>query len=318
MKLVLFPIFYPRAAVVLAALVFYLFFMSSAKAIELKHNSIIESSVITLGDVFYDLPHSADKVLGPAPRPGSDMTLNARTLLRIAMAMKLDWRPSSGADYITLQRAATLISKDDIRKELSAAIKDSGYTGDFELDIPAQAAEIILPVDQAATFEMDTVTIDPKTDRFHTTLYAPSKANPLQTMRVAGAIHQVAKVPVLTSTMRNGTIIKASDIEMLTLRSRDLSADMILDADALVGTTPRRMILNGKPVTDNDIQAPQIVTRGQTVTMIFSNGTLQLTAQGKAMESGAKGDAIRVVNANSSRSVQAIVSGEKEVTIQSF
>ncbi len=54
-------------------------FAQSASAVSLKYNTLVEDNVITLGDVFTGLDRKADKVLGPAPRPGQDMTLNART-----------------------------------------------------------------------------------------------------------------------------------------------------------------------------------------------------------------------------------------------
>lgn len=318
MKKLLFPIFYPRFAAFVVALAIFLYLSGAAGAVELKRNSIIEGSVITLGDIFYDLPRNADKVLGPAPRPGSEMVLNARTLLRVATAMDVEWRPSSGADHIVLQRSATIIGKDQIEPALSAAIKEAGYAGDFDLALPVQTTEIILPSSQPATFELSDITLDAKNGRFSALVSAPSLSDPIQTLRLSGAIHQVTQVPVLKNAMRNGSIIKASDIEYMKMRTSALNHDVILDSETLVGMTPRRMVVNAAPLTDNDISAPQVVQRGQSITMIFNNGTLELTAQGKALENGAKGDIIRVVNANSNRTIQATVSGEKEVRIRSF
>ena len=318
MKLLLFPIFYPRFAVFVVAIAFYVFFASQAKAVELKRNALIEGPVITLGDIFYDLPSNEDKVLGPAPRPGKDMILNARTLLRVAIALDLNWRPATSNEHIVLKRAATLISKDDIEKSLITDIRKDGYQGDFELDFPAQTSEIILPADQAAVFEIDGLSVDNQNERFTATIYAPTKEDPLQTLNISGAIYSVVKVPVLSQAMRNGSIIRENDLDYIAIRTKDLNHDVILKAENLIGMTPRRMALNGKPLTDNEIQAPQIVERGQTVTMIFNSGAIQLTAMGRALESGAKGDMIRVVNANSSRNVQAVISGEQEVQVQSF
>ena len=82
--------------------------------------------------------------------------------------------------------------------------------------------------------------------------------------------------------------------------------------------TPRRMVIEGKPIKLSEIEAPQIVRRGQNVTIIFKNGAMELTAMGKALENGSKGDLIRVVNANSSRTVAATITAEKEVRVQSF
>lgn len=318
MKLLLFPIFYPRLAVFVVAIAFYVFFASQAKAVELKSNALIEGPVITLGDIFYDLPNNAEKVLGPAPRPGKDMVLNARTLLRVAIALDLNWRPATSNEHIVLKRAATLISKDDIEKSLIADIRKDGYQGDFELEFPAQTSEIILPADQEARFEIDDLSVDTQSERFSATVYAPTKEDPLQTLNISGAIHSIVKVPVLRETMRNGSVISDSDLDYISVRTKDLNHDVILKAENLIGMTPRRMAFNGKPLTDTEIQAPQIVERGQTVTMIFNSGAIQLTAMGRALESGAKGDAIRVVNADSSRNVQAIISGEQEVYVQKF
>jgi flagella basal body P-ring formation protein FlgA len=68
------------------------FAMSLAKesfAANLRNIAVIEESVIRAGDVFEGLQYKADTILGPAPQPGKDIVLNARTLLRIAVALDL-------------------------------------------------------------------------------------------------------------------------------------------------------------------------------------------------------------------------------------
>jgi flagella basal body P-ring formation protein FlgA len=302
----------------IVALFLYLFIASSANAVDLKQNSIIEGSVITLGDIFYNLPHNEDKVLGPAPRPGADMVLNARTLLRIAIALDLPWRPASNAEHIVLERAATLISAEDIENELIDAIKTEGYNGEFELALPRSTTEMILPQDQSGAFEISDLQVDTQRDHFSAIISAPDANNPIQTMRVAGKMHPIVQVPVLSDTFRNGSIIRKRDITFQKHRAKSLNHDVILNADELVGMTPRRMLFNDKPIKLSEIEAPQIIKRGENVTMTFNNGAMILTAMGKAMENGSKGDLIRVVNASSSRTIMAMVTGQKQVKVQNF
>lgn len=318
MKKLLFPIFYPRFTVMAVALVVYLLLSNNANAVELRKNSIIEGSVITLGDIFYDLPSNEDKVLGPAPRPGSDMILNARTLLRIALALDLPWRPTNSADQIVIERAATLISAEEIENELIDAIKTQGYHGDFELTLPSASTEIILPQDLPPTFEISELEVDTQNDHYSAIITAPSKANAMHTMRVNGKMHKIIRVPVLKDTMRNGSIIRANDIAFQNHRAHNINHDVVLTADELIGMTPRRMVFTDKPIKLSEIEAPQIIHRGENITMIFKNGAMELTAMGKALENGSKGDLIRVVNTNSSRTLTAQVTAEKEVRIQSF
>jgi flagella basal body P-ring formation protein FlgA len=307
-----------RLSVILIAVILYLVLSNSAHAVHLRNNAVIEGNVITLGDIFHDLPANSDKVLGPAPRPGNDMVLNARTLSRIAVAMNLPWRPSSMAEQIVLQRAATVISKDRIEASLMRALRDTGLNGEYEVSFNGAQAQILLPHDYSPSFDITNLNIDPQTDRFEATISAPSANNALQTLNVSGTLHPIAHVPVLKHSMRSGMTIKASDIDYIPLRLSTLQHDILLDSSDLIGTTPRRMIVPGKPVRTTEIELPQIIRRGETITMVFKSGSLELTALGRALENGAKGDAIRVVNAASNRTVQAIVSAEKEVQVQSF
>jgi flagella basal body P-ring formation protein FlgA len=92
---------------------------------------------------------------------------------------------------------------------------------------------------------------------------------------------------------------------------------MVTEASSLIGQTPRHGINVMKPVILSDIQMPIIVKKGDLVTMVLKNNALSLTAQGKAMDNGAAGDAIHVMNSSSKQVVDAIVTGAQTVSIKS-
>jgi flagella basal body P-ring formation protein FlgA len=289
-------------------------------AIGLKRNSVVEGHTITLGDVFYGVPaDKADRVLGAAPQPGRDMVLNARTLMRIALALDLSWRPVSGADYAVIRRAATIIEQEQIELALQEALAQDITAGRYKLALsPGQTAQMTLPASSPASVEIKDFNPDMARGLFEATLVAPSKEAPLQEIRVSGTLRPVITVPVLKDTLRNGDVIGRNDIKMLEVYERSLNHDIVLDAESLVGMTPRRMLFPGQPVKDGDIEAPRIVKRGESVTMIFKSGGLNLTAKGKALENGAKGDVVRVVNTASSRNIEAIVTAPGEVSVDNL
>ncbi len=289
-----------------------------ASAINLKQNSVLSGNTITLGDVFYGLPHSADKVLGPAPRPGRDMVLNARTLMRIAMAMDLEWRPQSSTDYVVLSRAATVIERSAIETALKDALKDQGLNGLYNLVMPDEMAEIILPQGELANVSVSDMKLHKSQNRFEATLVAPSKDNPIYRSRVSGSIQNLVEIPVLKSAMRAGTIIGQHDIEMMPIPEKHLNTDFIVSANSLIGATPRRLITAGQSIKANEIESPKIVERGEYVTMIFNKGLLKLTARGKALQHGAKGDTIRIVNTSSNKTLEGVVTASKEVSVDTL
>lgn len=290
----------------------------NASAISLKHDSVISGNMIKLGDVFDGLPHSADKILGAAPRPGQDMILNARTLLRISLAMDLPWKPQSSADYVTLRRAATLVDRDTIESAIREKLSEKGLSGEYNIVIPPEKSEIILPASEPAQMEITSININRKNNWFEAKIVAPSQSNPIHRTRISGTYERLVDVPVLTEAMRAGMIIGRHDIEFIKMPERYLSSDMLIKAASLIGTTPRRMLTAGKPIKATEIQEPKIVERGEYVTVKFAHGPLQLTTRAKALENGARGDTIRVVNTNSNKTLEAIVTASKEVTVKTF
>ncbi len=288
---------------------------SFVHAMGLKENSVVSDNTIKLGDIFYGLPRDEDRVLGTAPRPGQDLTLNARTLLKIAVALDLPWRPSSNADFVTLRRDATVIEYDQIKESLYTALYDEGVYGDFEVSIPNQYQSIILPADQPADMAITRINLDSNRKSFTASIVAPSRENPIQQFNIKGRIESVMNIPVLTSNIQNGRLITENDVEYIKVQERDFSQDMIVDAQTLLGMTARRMIIAGRPIKGGDLVAAQIVERGSLITLSLQSGVLNLTTQVKALQNGAKGDVIRVVNTASNKTLQATVTGENAVAV---
>ncbi len=289
----------------------------NALAANLNETATVTGNVLTVGDIFSGLSYeTASKVLGPAPLPGKDMVLNARTLMHIAMAMDLSWKPSHSGEQITIRREATLVTTDDIKNAVANDLKQKGIDGRFNVSFFSTAQpEMILPYGELAAVEISNLSFDPQHDRFTATLKAPSNDKALAKLTVSGKIERLIPVPILKKTMSSGDVINAYDIEWVDVKSNDLQNDVVLNADDIVGMTPRRMIISGKPVRGNELERPQLVSRGDTITITYNDGFMLLTAQGKAMQSGAKGDIIRVANTSSNRTVEAFIEGEFTVTV---
>ncbi|MCC6598362.1 MAG: flagellar basal body P-ring formation protein FlgA [Alphaproteobacteria bacterium] len=290
----------------------------TALAVSLKESGKIEHDQIRLGDIFDGLEQGEDKILGAAPRPGQDMTLNARTLLRIAIAMDLPWRPATRADQIVLRRAATIIDKSMIEEALKKKIIEQGIPGRFEINLSGDNTQIVLPQDMEAGLDITSLDMQAGRGSFKATIAAPSKDNPVKQMDVTGTLQRMVEIPVLQGTLQSGDIISERDLAFVEMRSENIVQDIALRAEDVIGMSPRRMIHAGQPIKTNEIQPPKLVDRGDSVLMIFTLNGLTLTAQGKALEPGAKGDTIRVTNGTSNKTVEARVTNTGEVTVQNF
>ncbi|HPD82398.1 MAG: flagellar basal body P-ring formation chaperone FlgA [Alphaproteobacteria bacterium] len=288
----------------------------SAIAATLKPVSVISGDTLTVGDLFDGVTRNADYVIGAAPQPGHDITLNARTLYRIATALDISWRPTSSSDQIVVRRQAAVVSYDEIEKTIRSELKNKGVTGKFNLSLTSGKPTIILPQDLPPQVEVSSIDYDVQKDYFRATLVAPSTEHPVQKITVAGMVERLVTVPVLRNNLQNGDVIGANDIEMIEVPQKSLQHDVMLNADDMIGLTPRRMAYAGKFILNGTLDRPQLVERGDPVNITFHEGTLILTAKGKALQSGAKGDLVRVTNINSSRTIDAIVTAENQVVVK--
>lgn len=289
----------------------------SALAATLKTQSTINADVLTLGDIFDGLgKDKATYVLGPAPKPGKDMTLNARTLMRVAVALDLQWRPSSITDQVTIRRDATVLKGDALNTIISQALKEhADLDGDYDISYSGADPVMILPSDQSPDAEVVSLDYDRTSGRFEARLVAPSKDNPMTHLSVYGRFDEIVSIPVLNKTMKNGDIVTARDIEWADRKKRNIQHSMVLSAEELLGKTPRRIAMHGEPLQEKDLEMPRIVERGESVTIIYADGPILLTAKGRALQDGAKGEAVRVVNTTSSRPIEGLVSDIGTVTV---
>lgn len=288
----------------------------SALAATLKPVSIINGNVLTLGDIFDGIKHNASYVIGPAPQPGEDMTLNARTLYRIAVALDLPWRPNSSGDQVVIRREASIVSYNTIENSLRTKLKEKGVNGRFTLSLNSGKPTIVLPNGLPNHVEITSLNYDHQKDYFQASIVAPSKDNPIKKILVSGLVERMISVPVLRNTLQNGNIIGANDIDMIDVPQKSLQHDVILKKENIVGMTPRRIAYAGKFILNGNLEKPRLVSRGERVSITYREGPLVLTAKGKALQSGAKGDLVRVTNINSSRTIDGFVTGEGQVVAQ--
>lgn len=150
----------------------------AALAANLKNISIVTGDELKLGDLFDGLEKNADYVLGPAPQPGKDMVLNARTLYRISTALNLSWRPASSSEQIIVRRAATVVPQNKIEEALKEALSGEGLEGRYNLLISGGDQQMILPHGLPDSVEVSSIKFDPRRDIFEAALVAPSKETP--------------------------------------------------------------------------------------------------------------------------------------------
>ena len=117
------------------------------------------------------------------------------------------------------------------------------------------------------------------------------------TVRIVVPAHDIAR----------GDTISENDLTYATVDGASLMSGVPTRMDEVKGMQARRMLSAGQPFRGDDVRRPIVITKGQTVTMVFDAPGVQLTAMGRAMSEGGVGDTVTVQNPASYRMISAIV-----------
>jgi flagella basal body P-ring formation protein FlgA len=136
------------------------------------------------------------------------------------------------------------------------------------------------------------------------------------TLYVRGEVAANQVVPVLTAALRRGDLIANNDIILKKRRITQENGGIVTEIDGLIGMEARRNLDPGNPLRFNDLVAPILVERGQTVNIVSGGSGLRVSMQGKALAKGAAGDRVLVANLTSGTRVEGIIATDGSVIIQ--
>lgn len=290
--------------------------VAGANAATLRGQAEIVGDRVVLGDLFAGLDEArAATVIAQSPPPGRSVTLTADWLTRVARAYQIAWTPDSRYQQVTVRRLSHRMGSEAVTEAIRAELGDRAPTGRIDIQLDNLALEIHLPTDVLPSLRIQNFAYDGATGRFAGVAVAPADGTPVVRVPLSGRVVGMVEVPVVTSRIGPDAVIAATDIAWIEVAADRVGSGVVMDAETLVGLSPRRTLMPDEPIRRHEVAAPIAVERGATVTMVVQSGALVLTARGRALDEGAEGDAIRVINIDSNKTVQAIVTGPDTVTV---
>ncbi len=287
----------------------------AAGLVLLKQNVVIDGPIVHLGDLFDGLGEIGATQVARAPAPGTRVTVGARWLSTVARAYGVPWQPASRLDGSVIERASTVIETQRIEAATMDALRQRGVDGKVSLVLDNPATRIHLPIDSEPSLLVAGLNHNPDTGRFTAHLVAPAEGTPLVRITVSGRATEMIEIPVLLRRMLPGEVIREDDITLQEVRADRISRNVVLDPVYLLGMCPRRPVRAEKPVLGNELRQPLLVAKNSLVTIRLQTQRMVLTTRGRALESGANGDVVRVVNTKSNQIISASVTGSGTVMV---
>lgn len=272
------------------------------RTVVLKERLVSDDAVVTLSDLFDGAGEAGAAVLARAGAPGDSISLEPGFVQREAARNGLTWANAGGLPRITVERAARVVTPD----ALAAIVEETLFmeTGEVhEISLSTTAQTLAAPVDALGAPRLVSIDHDSRSGLFRAEMAAWPEG-PVRT--ISGRAVPVVDVPVLARPLARGEVLAEADLTWSRLPADRVRADMLTDLSAMVGQAARRSLRDGTPLRAMDLEAPILIARGETVSLVYRSGPLILTARARALQDAAQGEAARFVNLQSNRTIEAI------------
>lgn len=138
---------------------------------------------------------------------------------------------------------------------------------------------------------------------------------PQRKISLSGRISVDQCVVKAARALRAGTVLTAEDLFTVTERRIRPAGNVFGSSEGLMGMRITRGLRAGEPVTKQMVEPVPLVLKGRRVLIKAENEQIRITTFGKALQDGARGDQIRVVNLSSGKEIHATVKGPGQVEV---
>lgn len=289
-------------------------FGSATQAATLRTATTLHAPTVRLSDLFDDAGTNADRVLGPGPGPGGRIVVEAAQLRAIAHQFGVSWVPSSSADRAVLDRPGRPMRREDVLDAVRTTLLAAGVSDDCDIELGSFTPPLV-PFESDPKPLVTDLEYDANAGRFTALLSVSAEAMEPIHLRLAGRVDDTVELPVSTGRLPAGSVVRPEDLHMARVHTASIRGEVVRRAGDAIGMQARRQIAVGQPLVMAELARPTAVQKKATVLMQLDSPGIALTAQGQALEAGALGERIRVINPVSHATVEATVIGPDRVRV---
>jgi flagella basal body P-ring formation protein FlgA len=286
----------------------------------LKELVTVTSEIVRIGDLVDNAGATADVPVFRAPDLGQTASVPASRIAEALRSYDLTRIDTGGLSEVIVTRSSRPITARDITGRIARAVAGQyGYGDADNLAVILDRDIRLLHVEATAVADLAVVrmNVERRTGRFDIAFELPGSAIARRLpLRFTGTVAETVPATTLIRPLRAGEVIKASDIVVERRPKSELASDGV-PADQVVGLAAKNALRAGQALRTGDLIKPQVVQRNESVILLYEVPGIMLTVRGKALEAGAVGDMVAVLNTQSNRTIQATVTAPGRVMVGS-
>lgn len=287
----------------------------------LKSEVVVTGALVRIGDLVEHAGPAANVAVFRAPDLGQTGAVAAARVLEALRGHGVLLVDTRDITEVAVTRSSRVITAKAIEERIIQALAGRYGLGEAEnltVAVDRDLRPIQVEVSAGADLQVARAAYDPRTGRFDISFELPGSAVARQlNLRFTGSASESVAVPILTRALARGDVVKQFDVATERRPKNTAGPDVLTRPTDIVGLAARHALRPGQPLKAGDLMKPELVQRNEPVTIVYETPGIVLSVRGKALETGAEGDLVNVLNVQSKRTLQAVVSGPGRVTIAS-
>jgi flagella basal body P-ring formation protein FlgA len=284
----------------------------------LRGDVVAEHDALTFGDLIADAPENLTRTpLFRSPALGRTGTIQTSRILEAAAAAGVAVE-SGGRLQILVTRLARQVGVQEVEAAVRTALEASAGLDPRTTGIVFEGAppNLVLSPDVKGSVVAGDLTFDQRNRRFTTSVWVgPSSADRPAAARLSGSVIDIVEVAVVNRALARGEALANGDFTIERRPRESVPSDALAEAGSLAGRVARRAFAVGAILRNGDLIKPELVARGDIVTVVYTQPGLSLTMRAKASEGGALGDTVAIANPQSKKPLQATIIGPGKVSV---
>lgn len=285
----------------------------------LKELVAVSSDIVRIGDLVDNAGAAADVPVFRAPDLGQTGAVPVAQITDALRPYDVTGIDSRGLSEVIVTHLSRAIAPKDIAERIARAFAGQYGFGEDprNLSIVLDRQARIMHVEPNVTGDLAVarMSVEPRTGRFDITFELPGSAAARRLpLRFTGSVTETVETATLLRAVRPGQVIKTSDVALERRPKIDVAGDG-LSVEQAVGLAAKTPLRGGQALRSGDLMRPHVVQRNEAVTLSYQVPGIMLTVRGKALDAGAVGDVVGVLNIQSNRTIQATVTGPGRVAL---
>lgn len=286
-----------------------------AQRLRLRGDVTARGDVLTLGDLVEGASaDAARRALFRAPALGASGTIQARRIAEAVATLGLGEVETGGRVQVAVQRAARRIGATEIEVALKRALESAHGLDprNLAIRIDGEAPSLLAPIDLDGPVAALDVAYDARLRRVAGLITLGERQ---ASLRVTGQVVEIREVAILVRSLNRGEAVAQADLAIERRPREGTPADAQSGLASLAGQVAQRSLNAGAVLRSGDLALPDLVIRGEAVTVVFDMPGLNLSLRAQANESGRLGATITVTNPVSKKVIAATVIGPGRVSV---